>query len=182
MLRAVIPIIVTVALLLALTGTAAADTPLVYIHPDSSYVPHNTVFTLEVRVSAATTSLMGYNIAVTFDPSILQLQSVDEGSLPLTSGYTTFFHWLNPASTDSVHVNGAILGNTVNGPGTLFTLTFKAWSPDDTQATDVVIAYSVIRDGVNQSIAHTVQGGHVLVESPIAVESATWGAVKALYR
>jgi hypothetical protein len=182
MLRSAIHIITTIAVLVVLSGAAAAQTPLVYIDPDSTYIGHNTVVTLAVKVSAEMTSLMGYNIAVTFDPSVLQLQNVNEGSLPLTSGFDTFFYWLNPTSTDSVHVNGAILGHTVDGPGTLFTLTFLAWSPLHTATTDLVIATSVIRDGVNHNITHTVEHGWVLVEPPVAARLATWGEVKALYR
>jgi hypothetical protein len=165
-----------------LAGAARAQAPLVSIDPANTYVPHNTIITLAVRVSAETTSLMGYNIAVVFDPGVLQLQSVDEGGLPLGSGFETFFRVLNPADPDSVHVNGAILGNTVDGPGTLFTLTFRAWAPSTTRTTQVVIASSVLRNGVNENITHTVQNGTVIVETPIAVRSATWGTVKSFYR
>lgn len=180
MYRRTLAMLATLAVLLA--GAARAQGPLVSIDPATTYVPHNTVFTLGVHVSAETASLMGYNIAVTFDPAVLQLQGVAEGSLPLGSGYETFFFRLNPSDPDSVHVNGAILGHTVDGPGTLFTLTFRGWAPSTTRTTQVTIATSVLRNGVNENIAHAVQGGTVIVETPIATHSATWGEVKSFYR
>ncbi len=181
MFRTAIHIVVTIALCIVLAGSVSAQ-PLVSIEPDSLVVPHGGTFSLDVTVSGDVTSLMGYNIAVTFDPNLLQLQSVTEGTLPTTSGYRSFFYWLNPASVDSVHVNGAVLGHTVDGPGALFRLTFRAWSPGGAQLTAVHIGYSELRDGLNHDIAHDVRGGKVLIETTIATEQTTWGAVKARYR
>jgi uncharacterized membrane protein YczE len=176
-----VPIVAILVLLCGVT-TANADTgPLVCVTPDSLVVAINEIFSLNIEVNALTTELMGYNIAVAFDSSIITLQSVTEGTLPLGSSYPTFFEWLNPPPSDSVHVNGAILGNTVDGPGTLFTLTFKGADLEVTLSTYVTIVFSILRDGVNQNIVHTVKSGWVRVEPPVAAEPRTWGGVKALY-
>lgn len=180
-LLSVVPIVAGLVLLGGVS-TANADTePQVCVTPDSLVVAINEIFWLDIEVTATTAELMGYNIVVTYDSSIIALQSVDEGTLPLGSGHPTFFEWLNPPAADSVHVNGAILGNTVDGPGTLFTLTFKGANLATTLATDVTIVFSVLRDGVNQNIEHTVKNGWVRVEPPVAIEPSTWGRLKALY-
>jgi len=164
-------------------GASSAQLPQISVSPDSLIVGHNTPVTLDIVVSSETAGLMGYDISITFDGDIIRLQNVFEGTLPLNSGFTTFFDWLNPTlPSDSVHVNGGILGNTVDGPGVLFTLTFDAYSPDNVRETDVRIVLSTIRDGVNQDIVHTVKHGWVRVEPSIRTESTTWGRVKSLYR
>jgi hypothetical protein len=175
-------ITVLVVAWVAAATAAAAQTPLVSVVPDSVVVPHEQLFTLDIEVSSGVTGLMGYDIAVTFDADVIQLQSVSEGALPLLSGYNTFFHWFNPSlSTDSVHVNGAILGNTVDGPGTLFTLEFKGYAPEGLRETDVHIAWSVLRDGVNVDITHDTADGWVQVQKSVRVEPVSWGYVKSRY-
>jgi hypothetical protein len=165
-----------------LAPAAGAQTPLLSVDPDSVIVSDGTAFTLDIVISAEATELMGYNIAVVFDSDVIELSSVNEGSLPLTSGYTTFFYSYDTGAADSVHVNGAILGNTVDGPGVLFTLEFEATPANGVEETDVDIAYSVLRTGVNEDIVHDVQHGYVRVVTPVRTEVVTWGVVKGLYR
>jgi hypothetical protein len=160
------------------------DLPLVYVTPESTVVAEGTDFQLHIAISEEATHLMGYNIKVTFDSTVIHLRDVVEGSLPATSGHNTFFHWFDSGMPqDTVHVNGAVLGATVPGPGELFTLVFKAATglPTDRE-TDVVITYTDIRNGVNEQIDHTIRNGWVKVLRPVDVESRTWGAVKGLYQ
>lgn len=160
----------------------ATGFPQLCVLPESTTVAERTVFTVEIYASGEFTELLGYNIAVTFDPTVVAIQSVDEGSLPLTSGFLTFFRWLNPSATDSVHVNGAILGNTVPGPGVLFTLTFQAADVAEDKNTTVQIVFSDIRNGVNEKITHTTKIGHVMILASVGTQSTTWGAIKETYR
>jgi len=83
--------------------------------------------------------------------------------------------------SDYVHVNGAVLGATIDGPGELFTLTFKAKTHGVVRTTDVVIVYSVLRDGANRPIDHETRDGFVAVEPTVRVEQSTWGAIKSRY-
>ncbi len=173
-------------LALACVGSAipaAAQAPLISVSPDSQTVAHGSSLTLEITISAETIELMGYNIAVVFNGDIIRLDSVNEGALPVFSGHTTFFDWLNPGTpTDSVHVNGAILGTTVDGPGAVIRLELTGHALNDIRETVVEIVFSVIRDGVNQNIVHSVAHGWVRVEPPIRVEETSWGRVKSRYR
>jgi hypothetical protein len=171
---------IAAAVCLALVPAPAAQT--LSILPDSTQVSDGTEFTLEVAVSGGVTELMGWDIAVTFDSEVLELLSVDEGSLPLLSGYSTFFFWYDGVlATDSVHVNGAILGDTVDGPGTLFTLTFKGHATTDPTVTYVNIGYSLMRTGVNMDIAHDVENARVEILLGVSTEVTSWGAIKSMY-
>jgi hypothetical protein len=172
--------LMAIAICAGMVTAPAAQT--LSILPDSTQVSDGTEFTLEIAVSGGVTSLMGWDIAVTFDSDALELVSVDEGSLPLFSGYPTFFFWYGGVlATDSVHVNGAILGDTVDGPGTLFTLTFEGHAVTDPTVTYVNIAYSVMRTGVNMDIAHDVENAVVEVLLGVSTETASWGVIKSLY-
>jgi hypothetical protein len=179
-------VIVAVEASLGLSGPSARislfpDT--LSVSPDSTWKSEGQIFQIGIRVSSGVTGLMGYNVAVTFDSSVIRILDVEEGPLPRTASDTTFFWWFNPGGeSDSVHVNSAVLGATVDGPGELFTLTFKALTHGAVRTTIVRIAYSDLRDGTNHPIAHGRKDGFVAVEPTVRVESATWGAVKEMYR
>jgi hypothetical protein len=151
--------------------------------PDSTWQPEGAVFEIGICVPAGITSLMGYNVAVTFDSSVIRIMSVDEGPLPQAASDMRFFWWYNAGVTsDSVHVNGAVLGTTMDGPGVLFKLTFKALRHGVVKTTHICITYSELRDGVNESIGHERKCGFVAVEPTVPVERATWGAAKDRYK
>lgn len=180
----VLPLVLWLA---QIAPAAMAQTPLLSVvgpaMEDTVVVDDGSIFTLTVEISSEATELMGWDVAIVFDSDVIELLSVSEGSLPLTSGYSTFFYTYDTgAPVDSVRVNGAILGNTIDGPGVLFTLEFEAQPANGGKETDVEIVFSDLRTGVNDTIAHDVESRHVIVVTPIAVEAVTWGALKSLYR
>lgn len=133
-------------------GPLSADT--LSVCPGYVWQPLGAVFGIGICVPAGITDLMGYDVTVAFDSSVVEIMGAYEGPLPQAASDTTFFWWFNPGvKSNSVHVNGAILGATVHGPGALFTIMFKArYGP--VLATDVCITYSELRDGINDPIAH----------------------------
>lgn len=152
----------------------------VSILPDTTVVTIGMQFSLDVVVNDPVDSLMGYDVTVGFDRSLLEVVQVEEGSLPTTSGYPVFFRWLNEGCVcDSVFVNGSIIGGTVDGPGTLLTITFKALKLGKA---DIVIRRSDLRNGMNQKLSHCSGDALVIIESPIGSESCSWSRVKALYK
>jgi hypothetical protein len=170
--------IVTTVLLWVITGTAAALPGLAIAPGDTTVVADNT-FQIRIEADAALVGLMGYDITVAFDSSIVELVGVDEGPLPGSGGAETFFHWFGAgAAGDTVVVNGAVLGTTVDGPGVLFTITLEGIREG---TTPVSIVASQMRDNFNVAIPHATAGGSVTVEEPIAVRTATWGEIKTLY-
>lgn len=137
---------------------------LVSILPDATVAVLHQQFQVEIAVNDEIDSLMGYNVTVEFDDTYLEIVDVQEGALPANSGFSTFFRWMNPAcDCDSVSVNGSILGNTVDGPGTLFTITFRAVRLG---TTTVGIRESDLRNGVNEQLTHGVEDAVVLIEPP----------------
>ncbi len=150
--------------------------------PDSTWRPEGDVFEIGVCVSAGLQDLMGYNVTVSFDSSVIELLDVEEGPLPQMASDTTFFWWFDHGvKSDAVHVNGAILGRTVDGPGELFTMTFKAKKHGVVRTTAISIAASELRDGVNWPIGHERRNGFVAVEPTVQVEQSTWGAIKSRF-
>ncbi len=121
-------------------------------------------FQIEIAANEAIDGLMGYDVTVDFDDSYLEVLAVEEGALPADSGLPTFFRWMNPGcGCDSVFVNGAILGDTVDGPGALFTITFRAIQPGTTA---IGVRRSDLRGGANERLAHVVEDAIVFIEPP----------------
>jgi hypothetical protein len=148
--------------------------------PDTTVVGLGMQFSLEVVVNDTVKSLMGYDVTVQYDRSILEVVSVREGALLRDSGHTTFFYWLNPAcGCDFIIVNGSILGDVVDGPGALFKITFKSIKFG---TIPVSIHESDIRNDQNQSLTHRTQNGVVIIEPPIGTENSSWSRAKNLYR
>ncbi len=160
--------------------SAASAQRCVSVLPDTAVVAIGMQFSLDVAVNDPVDSLMGYSVAIGFDRSYLEVVRVEEGPLPATSGYSTFFRWLNEdCACDSIFVNGSILGGTVDGPGTLFTITFKTLKPGKV---NVAILRSDLRNDMNQKLSHFSEGALVIIEPPIGSEACSWGRVKALYK
>ncbi len=171
--------IVTVCLfLLAASSTAAG--PELQIAPGDTTVVDTTTFQVRIVANSSITSLMGFDITVAFDTSIVELVSVDKESPPGSGDSTTFFHWFDAGiPSDTVHVNGAVLGTTVDGPEVLFFITFKPLSHGTTPVTFVE---TELRDNFNVDIGHDTIDGSITVAKSIPVQSVTWGSIKARYR
>jgi hypothetical protein len=171
--------IVTVCLLLLTAASTVAGQEL-QVAPSDTTVVDGTTFQIRIVANSSVTSLMGYDIIVAFDTSLVELIDVVEGSLPGSGGATTFFHWFGAGiPSDTVHVNGAVLGTTVDGPGVLFVITFKAIFPG---ITPVEFIATEMRDNLNVDIAHNAVDGSITVEKSIPVRSSTWGNIKSRYR
>jgi hypothetical protein len=155
-------------------SASSAEPPLVTsvlnVCPDSTWRSEGEVFQIGVCVSAEITDLMGYNVAVRFDSTVIEILGVMEGPLPQSAPGNTFFWWFNPGvRSDSVHVNGAILEATVDGPGELLTMVFRARTHGVLRTTTVRIAHSELRDGTNHPIAHETVDGFVTVVPPTGI-------------
>ena len=78
------------AVLLAVAGVAAAQ-PHVSFVPGAVMVQPNQQFDLSFRVGACGDSIASFQLYMSFDPSVVQLLQVTEGSLYSQSGYMTWF-------------------------------------------------------------------------------------------
>ncbi len=174
-------ILLAAAIILAAgAGPATADE--LFFSPADTIVFVNDppdIFSIHVMVDDVD-SLMGYNISVsiTGDPCV-KIMGIVEGILPGSNGDPTFFRWLNPWSTDSISVNGSVLGTTVDGSGILFTIMFQALIPGTAW---LDFTYSDLRDGTNATISHDLgEQARIIVSEPVGVAESSWGDIKSIY-
>ncbi len=170
-------ILVLIVSLAVLTAPAACQAQShLRILPADTVMYVSDVFEIDVYIDSFVVNLMGWDITVGYDEAILDLVDVLEGSLPEDSGYPTTFFWLNKGADDgTVHVNGSVLGKTVDSPGVLLTLIFEAV---EIGACDICITDSELRNNLNRPIAHTTHCGHLMIEIPIAAGQSSWGTIK----
>jgi len=163
---------------LALVPARLLAQPVLVVVPESGIVQVDEEFDVDILVDAGFVDLMGYDISIAFNDSLIELIGVVEGALPQSATVPTFFWWTTGTSPDTVIVNGAVLGTTVDGPGVLYTLTFKAI---EVGTTPITVTYSDLRTGTNAGISHATQSATVIVDKTIPVEQTTWGRLKHLY-
>jgi len=144
---------------------------------------------VSVTIDAAATDVRGYSLVFEYDNTSVAYATASAGSLMINAGCPNFFTVL-AADADSVWIDAATLGCSFAGPGEILELCFTGVDceiegmpltcrvdPDTLGAPG-----RVIRNGANESIPYTVVDGLIFVECPIAVESRSWGQMKARYR
>jgi hypothetical protein len=89
--------------------------------------------------------------------------------------------WLNESGeSDFVHINGSILGGSVNGPAELFIMRSKFVAPGESILH--IAAKSELRDSINRTISFTAKDGIIRINPEIATEECAWGVIKELLR
>ena len=168
-----------VATVFAAAGSAAADATI-------SFDPLNGVFTgadtltVQVTVDVGAADLQGYTMVLEFDPSIVAPISVEGGSLLTGAACPNFFTWLNSGAVgDSLEIDAAALGCSIDGPGNVVELKFVGVSVGVSPLTCRSLD---LRDSLNDTIPSSCVDGTVEYRIPIAVTEQTWGRVKAGYR
>jgi hypothetical protein len=171
-------LLAAVALLAMVSGPAMADE--LYFSPAETLVWDFDPFPVHVMVDDID-SLMGWDISVSLSGHpCVKIVDVIEGTLPGSNGDTTFFKWLEPWETESIHVNGSVLGTVVDGPGVLFTIYLQALQPGIAW---LDLTDTELRNGVNQSLAHdSDKRAMIEVLEAIGTEETTWGAIKEVGR
>jgi hypothetical protein len=144
-----------------LATTAAAD-PVLYVNPGAVDVWTGEDFWLNVAVDAALTGLTGYDLTIDFDESVLGLVGVVEGDLPQTSGESFFFWTTGSPPENAIVINGAVLGDSVDGPGVLARLHFEALVPG---VSPLEFLFFELRDIENDPIPVTAVGATVSVSN-----------------
>lgn len=173
----VVFVLIALLAVLAVPSTADAQVDL-GISPADTCVIAGSIFELDVYIDSGAVNLMGWNITIGYDSTLLAVVDVLEGTLPADSGHPTFFSWLNEGEDDDfIFVNGSILGKTVDSPGVLVTIVFEALKVGNCE---ICIDDSDLRNNLNRSITHTRSCGNLMIEEPIGTEPATWGRIKKL--
>jgi len=156
--------VVCLSVLLAalLTSTAGADSTL-YVDPALTEVWTGGDFWVDVSVNAELLGLIGYDLVIDFDEDVLEVVDVIEGALPQSSGESFFFWTPGPAPENAIVINGAVLGDSVDGPGVLARLHFSALVPG---VSPLEFSTFELRDIANLPIPVSAYDGQVVVANP----------------
>jgi chitodextrinase len=154
-------IIVFMVLFSSLVMVVGADSPtIVSIAPASQTVSAETSFTMTVNCSPAR-PVKGFELKVSFNPSILQATSVSEGDF--FEGYTTFFNpgIINNQAGTIINVYDLIVGQgNVTTNGSFVTIVFTARSISGSSA---VTLYGVQVTNETEYINVSVSSASVMV-------------------
>ena len=145
-----------------LASTAGADSTL-YVDPALTEVWTGDDLWVDVSVNAELLGLTGYDLTIDYDESVLEVLGVVEGALPQGSG-SSFFYWTpGPAPENAIVINGAVLGDSVDGPGVLARLHFSALIPG---VSPLEFLTFELRDIANFPLPVTAYDGQVIVTNP----------------
>ncbi|MFH1865842.1 MAG: cohesin domain-containing protein [Candidatus Eisenbacteria bacterium] len=130
---AVVPVLTLMALVSFSAGQAEAA-PHVFFEPASVILQPGESEELSFRVAPCEDSISGYQLYVSFDPSVVELVSATQGSLYAYSGHPT---WFIPEEEEPGlwHFFDTVMGTGtyVTPPGELLHLEFEALDYGDTE-------------------------------------------------
>ena len=129
-------------------GTAGV----LYLEPADLTITPSQDFTVELK-AASITDLKGYSVTLSYDPALLSLQEVTEGSFFSSKGKAFFYKKIEDTK-GTVLIDCAILGPdlSVSGEGTLATLSFTSLKAGSTSLT---FKFTKTRDTLNKEIVTT---------------------------
>lgn len=147
--------------------------------PDPGFVCDT--LAVDVLVDASVTDLRGFTFVFDFDASVVTPIAVGAGALVTGAGCPNFVQWINAlAIGDSISVDGATLGCSVDGPGSIIQLTFATVTHNATSG--LTCRSGSLRNSLNQPIPFTCHAGLLRTCPGIGVEPQPWTRVKRLYR
>lgn len=149
---------------LIVTQISASPTTTVYAYPSAKTVTVGQTFVIDIRVSDVI-DLYGWEFKLGWNPNILDVIDVSEGSF-LKQGGSTFFWQKTNNTVGYILVDCTLLGNVrgVNGSGTLASVTFYA----ETLGSCVLDLYDTkLVSSFEQSIPHTANDGSVTVSKSV---------------
>ncbi|PJA76337.1 hypothetical protein CO151_03255 [bacterium CG_4_9_14_3_um_filter_65_15] len=176
-MRVLLPAVIVSCLI---SAPVAAQTAGLSLVPSVGSFDCGETFTLDLMVDAQTIDLHGSSVVLEFNDAILAPLAVQPGALVTGAACPYFFDWTNASAIgDSIAVDLANLGCSVEGPGSILRVTFEG-SVSGVSAVDC--RSGILRDSLNQDIPYTCTGAEVNYLCPIADDPQAWGSLKALYR
>lgn len=172
-------------LLLVVLGLCGASVvegqpAIISFEPDSGNFDCYETWTVDVMIDASVTDLRGFSLVLEFDPTVITPYSVAAGGLVTGAACPNFFRWLNELSfVDTIEVDGANLGCSVAGPGSIITIVFHGY----VEGTSYLRCNGgLLRDGQNAPILFDCE--EATVDYLCAVPSAgmSWSTMKTIYR
>jgi hypothetical protein len=129
-------------------GTAGV----LYLEPANLTLTPSEDFTVELKATSIT-NLKGYSVTLSYDPTLISLQEVTEGSFFSTKGKTFFYKRVDD-SQGTILIDNALLGTdlSISGEGTLSTLSFTCLKAG---STSIEFSLTKTRDTLNKEIITT---------------------------
>jgi hypothetical protein len=121
-----------------------------YLEPANLTITPSQDFTVELKVTSIT-DLKGYSVTLSYDPTLISLQEVTEGSFFSSKGKTLFY---TKEDNGTILIDCALLGSglSVSGEGTLATLSFTSLKAG---STSIEFSLTKSRDTFNKEIIIT---------------------------
>ncbi|MBD3348876.1 MAG: hypothetical protein GF400_06730 [Candidatus Eisenbacteria bacterium] len=133
-----------------------------YFDPSHSQVVEFERFVVDIAIDEEVVGLTGYDIVVDFDESLLEVVDVEEGDLPAGYAGETFLYWSTQGmQSERLVIDGALLGGSADGPGSLVSIEFEALAPGVSPLTFESVQ---LRDIENVPIPVVEEDGDVEIE------------------
>ena len=149
-------ILISTGCLAKLIPTTPSVTPpaevagVLYLEPANLTLTPSEDFSVELKATSIT-NLKGYSVTLSYDPTLISLQEVTEGSFFSSKG-KTFFYTTEDQST--ILIDNVLLGTdlSISGEGTLATLSFTCLKAG---STSIEFSLAKTRDTNNKEIITT---------------------------
>jgi len=147
-------------------------------NPDP-YVPVDEVFSVPLVLEAGGLDIKGVEATITFDPSLVYLDSITPGPWFTNSTQNYFFWDYTTPYTYAIHFASAMLDGTNNIDDTIaychFSVVDFGICPLDFTLVDV-------RDVSNVTISFDVDPGVIILNAAVDTETVKFSTLKAIYR
>lgn len=171
---------VVVAATLGLAAASAAAQTTISFSPVGGHIPcTGGTLGVDVMIGPGAADLRAASLVIAFDKNVIRPVSVTAGPALAAIACPAFTYWNGVTDADSVAVDLAGLGCSVTGAGSLVTIVFQNHAEGETALT---LRRGLLRDSQNEPISFAASSGTVHVECAVGDESASWGAIKSLYR
>lgn len=142
------------------------------------FICPNTIL-VDLNVDAAVVDLRGFSLTLSYDPAVLDPISVSAGSLVASASCANTLYWIDAATNDgSLEVDLALLGCSVNGPGSVLSIEFEGVG-DGT--TTLQCSNSIFRDSANAEIPVSCLPVDISYSCPVPAAGHSWGMLKTSY-
>lgn len=171
---------ILISTIFLLTSPPPAVAQEVFVNPSLS-LPTDFVFTVDVAIDCAGLPVKGVEVALTFDPLLLNLDAITPG--PWYTGYGRdfyFYDYTDFIPQGTIHFASSVLEGTNDQSSTIAVCHFTALGYG---LTPLIFQEVDVRDINNMDLGfgHSV-GDLINVDSAIPATASSFGAVKALFR
>jgi hypothetical protein len=152
----------------------------IYFDP-SANLPSDFVFDVEIHLDTGGQPVQGLEVAVAFDPFLLNLEGISAGEWFTDAPLPFYFFDYTPQIPQgTIHFTGALLGGECSHSDRLAICHFTA----STYGTSPLIFQDVdVRDNENTPLVFSPSTGDFITLDPVVPAQATsFGSIKALFR